>query len=220
MSLEFLIVQSNCYLKPNFTFWAWSTYIDTVFLPSPPLQEPIPIIRNEELLDSQPKFPSSPPLLIEPSFENILSDIRVGEQSNSTEFDFVNDGKRKMINDYHKCSKAVGFSYPCVVLHCSECESEKKKRITLGSIDENSPDKLKGKRKRSSEITRNVNKKTKTENRRPSGIFVGYAKLPSEMKEEQKNERKNFTKKECIDEVASVESMKEVETKLWPRGCG
>ena len=31
--------------------------LDTVFLPSPPLQEPIPIIRNEELLDSQPKFP-------------------------------------------------------------------------------------------------------------------------------------------------------------------
>ena len=120
-----------------------------------------------------------------------------------------------MINDYHKCSKAVGFSYPGVVLHCSECESEKKKRITLESIDENSPNKLKGKRKRSSEITRNVNKKTKTENRRPSGIFEGYAKLPSEMKEEQKKERKIFTKKECIDEVVSVQSMKEVERKLW-----
>ena len=26
------------------------------------------------------------------------------------------------------CPKAVGFSYPEVVLHCSECESEKKKR--------------------------------------------------------------------------------------------
>ena len=189
--------------------------LDTVFLPSPPSQEPIPIIRNEELLDSQPKFPSSPPLLIEPSLENILSDIRVGEWSNPTEIDFVNYGKRKMINDCdHKCSKAVGFSYPGVVLHCSECESEKNKKITLESIDENSSNKLKGKRKRSSEITRNVNKKTKTETRRPSGIFVGYAKLPSVMKEEQK-ERKIFTKKECIDEVASVESMKEVERKLW-----
>ena len=45
-----------------------------------------------------------------------------------------------MINDCdHKCPKAVGFSYPGVVLHCSECESEKKKRKTLvekGSIDE------------------------------------------------------------------------------------
>ena len=109
--------------------------LDTVFLPSPPSQEPIPIIRNEERLDSQPKFPSSPPLIIEPSLENILSDIRVCEQSNSTEFNFVNDGKRKMINDCdHKCSKAVGFSYPGVVLHCSECESKKKKRITLESI--------------------------------------------------------------------------------------
>ena len=147
--------------------------LDTVSLPSPPLQEPIPIIRNEELLDSQPKFPSSPLLLIEPSLENILSDIRVGEQSNPTEIDFVNDGKRKMINDCdHKCSEAVGFSYPGIVLHCSECDSEKKKKITLESIDENSPNKLKGKSKRSNGITRKVDKKTNTENRRPSGIFV------------------------------------------------
>ena len=86
---------------------------------------------------------------------------------------------------------------------------------SLESIDENSPNKLKGKRKRSSKITKNVNKKTKTENRGPSGIFVGYAKLLSEIKEEQKKERKIFTKKECINEVASVESIKEVERKLW-----
>ena len=145
-----------------------------------------------------------------------MSDIRVGEQSNPTEMDFVNDGKRKMINDYdYKCSKAVGFSYPGVVLHDSECECEKKKKITLESIDENSPNKLKGKSKRSNEITRKVNKKTKTENRRPSGIFVGYAKLASDMKEEQKKERKIFTKNECINEAASVESMKEVMRKLW-----
>ena len=56
-----------------------------------------------------------------------------------------------MINDCdHKCPKAIGFGDPGVVLHCSECESEKKKR-----------------------------------------------------------------KYECIDEVDSVESMKEVERKLW-----
>ena len=60
-----------------------------------------------------------------------------------------------MINDCdHKCPKAVGFSHPGVVLHFSECESERKKRNT-------------------------------------------------------------FVKKECIDEVASVEAMKEVERKLW-----
>ena len=116
--------------------------LDTVFLPSPPSQEPIPIpiIRNEELLDSQPKFPSPPPStppdvpppLIEPSLEKILSDIRVGEQSNPREMNFVNNGERKMINDCdHKCPEAVGFSYPGVVLYCSECESEKKKRKTL-----------------------------------------------------------------------------------------
>ena len=45
-----------------------------------------------------------------------------------------------MINDCdHKCSKPVGFSYPGVVLHCSECESEKKKIITLENVDDNSP---------------------------------------------------------------------------------
>ena len=130
-------------------------YLDTVFLPSPPCQEPIPMARDEELLDSQPKFASSPPStlpnvppLIEASLEKILSDIRVGEQLNSTEIDFVKNGKRKMINDCdHKCSKAVGFSYPGVVLHCSECESEKRKRITLGNVNDNSPKETKREKK-------------------------------------------------------------------------
>ena len=76
--------------------------------------------------------------------------------------DFINNGKRKMINDCdHKCPKAVGFSYPGVVLHCSECESEKKKR-------------------------------------------------------------KTFVKKECIDEVASVEARGEgggVTSIYWDTGC-
>ena len=92
-----------------------------------------------------------------------------------------------MINDCdHKCSKAVGFSYPGIVLHCSECESEKKS-----------------------------NKKLKTENRRPSDIFVGYAKLPYESKETMKERRKYDVKPEGIDEVSSVEAIKEVEKKLW-----
>ena len=34
--------------------------LDTIFLPSPPMEEPIPITRDKELLDNQPKFPSSP----------------------------------------------------------------------------------------------------------------------------------------------------------------
>ena len=71
--------------------------LDMVFLPSPPMEEPIPMTQDKELLHSQPKFASSPPStlpdippLIEASLEKILSDIRVGEQSNSTEIDFEN----------------------------------------------------------------------------------------------------------------------------------
>ena len=48
-----------------------------------------------------------------------------------------------------------------------------------------------------------------------SGIFVGYPKLPAEFKETTKDKRKYDVKWECIDEVASVEAMKEVEKKLW-----
>ena len=114
--------------------------LDMVFLPSPPSQRPIPIIRNKELLDSQPNCPSSPPSslpdvqtqLVNPDLEKVLSDIRVGEQSNPTEMDFINNRKRKMINDCdHKCPKAVGFSYLGVVLHCSECEFEEKEEKDL-----------------------------------------------------------------------------------------
>ena len=64
------------------------------------------------------------------------------------------------------------------------------------------------------EIAGSDKKKLKTENKRPSGIFVGYAKLPSEVKEATTKNSKVF-KQECIDEVASAESMKEVERKLW-----
>ena len=123
--------------------------LDSVFLPSPPFQESISIARNEELFDSQAKFPSLP--LINPSLEN---------------------------------------------------------------VDDNSAKKRKEKRKRSKEIAGSAKKKLKAENKRPSGIFVGYAKLPCEVKETT-NKKSNFVKQECIDEVASVESMKEVEKKLW-----
>ena len=52
--------------------------------------------------------------LMEPALKRILSDIRGGE--------------RKMTNDCdHKCPKAVGYSYPVVVLHCSEREAEKRR---------------------------------------------------------------------------------------------
>ena len=136
--------------------------LDTVFLPSPPSQETIPIIRDEELLDSQPKCPSPPSSLpdvqtplVESSLENELYDLDL--------YSYVPGERRKRANEPSKKS----------------------------------------------------NKKPKIKNSETSGIFVGYAKLPSEMKQEQKKERKIFMKKECIDEVASVESMKEVERKLW-----
>ena len=66
------------------------------------------------------------------------------------------------------------------------------------------PNKLKGKKKRANEPSKKSDKKPKIENSQTSGIFVGYAKLPSEMKEEQKK-RKIFIRKECINKVASVE---------------
>ena len=48
----------------------------------------------------------------------------------------------------------------------------------LENTDDGSQIKRKGKRKRTKESAKNVNKKLKTE----SGIFVGYAKLTSELK--------------------------------------
>ena len=123
--------------------------MDTVFLPSPPTQEPTSIPQDEELFDSETKFPSLP--LINPSLEN---------------------------------------------------------------VDDNSQKKRKKKGKRSKEITGSAKKNLKTENKRPSGIFVGYAKLPCEVKETT-NKKLKVVKQECINKVASVESMKEVERKLW-----
>ena len=138
---------------------------------------------------------------MEPSHERILSDIRVGE--------------RKMTNDCdHKCPKAVGSSYPGVVLHCSECEAEKKKGKTLENVDDNEPKKQKEKGKRFKEIGGSAKKKLETENKRPSGIFVGHDKLPSEDKEKT-NKKSKAVKHECIDLVASSESMKEMERKFW-----
>ena len=73
--------------------------LDTVFLPSPQSQEPIPIIRDEELLDSQPKFPSPPtstsphvpPPLIDPSHEKILTDLSPKEKFERYHQDFAAD---------------------------------------------------------------------------------------------------------------------------------
>ena len=67
---------------------------------------------------------------------------------------------------------------------------------SLESTDDDFQTKRKEKRKRTKESAKNVNKKLKTE----SGIFVGYAKLPSELKVTEKKENK-IVKNDCIDEV-------------------
>ena len=54
---------------------------------------------------------------------------------------------------------------------------------SLENVDDNSPKKRKEKGKRSKQITGSAKKKLKTENKRPSGLFVGYAKFPCEVKE-------------------------------------
>ena len=84
---------------------------------------------------------------------------------------------------------------------------------SLENIDDDSQKKRNEKRKRSKESTKNVNKKLKTE----SGIFVGYCETPPELKvtEKKKKKKNKIVKKKCIDEVDSIESMKEVERKLW-----
>ena len=87
-------------------------------------------------------FLRRPPPPVDPSLENILSDIRVEEQSKpnrsktkkgkkipNSETQDSKNGERKMINECDReCLKAVGFIYPGVVLHCPECELDKKKR--------------------------------------------------------------------------------------------
>ena len=103
--------------------------LDTVFLPSLPSQEPIPIIRDKELLDSQPKFPSQPP-----SFLPNLPPLAIS---------------------------------------------------SLENIYVSSPKERKEKRKHANEALKKSNKKPK------------------------------IVKLECIDEVASMEAIKEVERKLW-----
>ena len=85
---------------------------------------------------------------------------------------------------------------------------------SLENIDDGSQKKRKEKRKRSKESPQNVNKKLKTESKRTSGIFVGHWEKPTELKATEKKRRKCNVKHECIDEVGTVESMKEVERKL------
>ena len=141
-----------------------------------------------------------PPPLIDPSLEKILSDL---------------DSKEKL-ERYHQDLAADKYLHgPTIDRETRVIAHDDPTSLpSLESTDDDSETKRKEKRKRTKESAKNVNKKLKTENKRPSGIFVGYAKLPSELKVTEKKENK-IVKNDCIDEVDSVESMKEVERKLW-----
>ena len=141
-----------------------------------------------------------PPPLIDPSLEKILSDL---------------DSEEKL-ERYHQDRAADEYLHgPTIDRETRVIAHDGPTSLpSLESTDDDSQTKRKEKRKRTKESAKNVNKKLKTENKRPSGIFVGYAKLPSELKVTEKKENK-IVKNECIDEVDSVESLKEVERKLW-----
>ena len=64
--------------------------LDSVFLPSPPYQEPIPIIQDDERSDSQPKFAFPPsclpdlPLLVDPALDKIFLILVLKKSSRDT----------------------------------------------------------------------------------------------------------------------------------------
>ena len=137
--------------------------------------------------------PSPPPII---DLEKILTDL----------------GPKEKLERYHQDLDADEHLYdPTVDIETRVIEHDDPVNLpSVENIEGDSQKKRKEKRKRPKESAKNVNKKLKTE----SGIFVGYAKLPSELKVTEKKANK-VVKKECIDEVDSVESMKEVERKLW-----
>ena len=166
----------------------------------PEIQDSIAQYKLHDISPSPPPpLAVLPPPLIDLSLEKILSD---------------HDSKEKL-ERYHQDLAADEY------LHGPTIDRETRviahfdpiSLPSLESIDNDSQKEQKEKRKRTKESAKDVNKKLKTE----SGIFVGYCETPPELKVTEKKERKKnkIVKKECIDEVDLVESMKEVEGKLW-----
>ena len=167
----------------------------------PKIQDSITQYKLQNIVPSSPPpLAVLPPPLIDPSLEKILSDLDSKEKLERYRQDRAAD----------ECLHGPTIDRETRVIAHDDPTS----LPSLESTDNDSQTKRKDKRKRTKESARNVNKKLKTENKRPSGIFVGYAKLPSELKVTEKKENK-IVKNKCIDEVDSVESLKEVERKLW-----
>ena len=123
-------------------------------------------------------------------------------------------GPKEKLERYHQDLDADEYLYgPTIDRETRVIEHDDPVNLpSLENIDDDSQKKQKEKRKQSKESVRNINKQLKTE----SGIFVGYCETAPKLKVMEKKEKKNeVVKKECIDEVDSVESMKEVVRKLW-----
>ena len=92
--------------------------LDPLFLPSPPSQEPIPFIQNEELLFSQPKCPSSPPFTF---FPDVTPPLSVEEESNlqRSTLSIVGKGRCSMIVITHvrKPLDSVVLGLCCITLN-------------------------------------------------------------------------------------------------------
>ena len=147
---------------------------------------------------STPPTPELPPPLID--LEKILSDL---------------DPKEKL-EIYHQDPAADEYLYgPSLDTETRVIEHDNPVILpSLENIDDGSQKKQKEKRKRSKESPQNVNENLKTESKRGSGIFVGHWEKPTELKATEKKRKCNM-KHECIDEVDTVESMEEVERRLW-----
>ena len=119
-----------------------------------------------------------PPPLIDPSLEKILSDL---------------DSKEKLERYYQDLAADKYLHGPTIDRETRVIAHDDPTSLpSLESTDDDFQTKRKEKRKRTKESAKNVNKKLKTE----SGIFVGYAKLPSELKVTEKKENK-IVKNDC-----------------------